>query len=85
MVGFKSRIGDHCWISGGLIGESVTVGERSFIGLGATIASFTTVGKGNLIGAGAVILKDTKDFEIYRGHASTPSRVPSTRFNNFNG
>ena len=50
-----------------------------------TIASFTTVGKRNLIGAGAVILKNTKDFEVYRGHGSAPSRVPSTRFADFNG
>lgn len=84
-VGFKSRIGDHAWMSAGLVGDSVIVGEGTFIGLGATVASFTTVGKHNVIGAGALILKDTRDFEVYRGHASTPSRVPSTRFTKFNG
>jgi sugar O-acyltransferase (sialic acid O-acetyltransferase NeuD family) len=84
-IGLKSSIGDDCWISGGIVGESVVVGERTFIGLGATVASFLSIGKGNVIGAGALILKDTKDFEIYRGHASTPSRVPSTRFTRFNG
>ena len=61
------------------------VGNGTFIGLGATIASFLTVGQRNLIGAGAVILKDTNDFEIYRGHASKPSSVPTTRFDSFNG
>ena len=85
VVGVKSRIGDHCWISGAIVGDSVTVGEGSFLGLGAVLASFTTVGKNNVIGAGAVIVKDTNDFEIYRGPASTPSRVPSTRFSKFNG
>lgn len=84
-VGLKSAIGDDCWISGGLVGESVKVGAGTFIGLGATVASFTSVGKGNLIGAGALILKDTKDFQIYRGRPSAPSRVPSTRFGHFNG
>jgi sugar O-acyltransferase (sialic acid O-acetyltransferase NeuD family) len=84
-VGFKSVIGDHCWISGGLIGDGVTVGQGTFLGLGATIASFATVGKHNVIGAGALILKDTQDFEVFRGHASTPSPVPSTRFTKFNG
>jgi sugar O-acyltransferase (sialic acid O-acetyltransferase NeuD family) len=84
-IGFKSQVGDHCWFSGGLIGDGVAVGDGTFIGLGATVASFVTVGRHNVIGAGALILKDTKDFEVYRGHASEPSRVPSTRFTKFNG
>ncbi len=84
-IGFKSSIGEYCWISGGLCGESVVVGDCTFIGLGATVASFVSVGKSNLIGAGAVIQQDTKDFEIYKGPHSKPSRVPSTRFSKFNG
>ncbi|MBI4342466.1 MAG: transferase [Candidatus Omnitrophica bacterium] len=84
-VGFKSRVNDHCWISAGLLGDAVAVGEGTFIGLGATVASFVAVGRHNVIGAGALILKDTKDFQIYRGHGSAPSRVPSTRFAKFNG
>jgi sugar O-acyltransferase (sialic acid O-acetyltransferase NeuD family) len=84
-IGLNSTIGDDCWIAGGLVGESVSVGAGTFIGLGATVASFTSVGRQNVIGAGALILKDTKDNEIYRGAASKPSRVPSTRFGRFNG
>ncbi len=34
---------------------------------------------GTVVGAGATILKDTKDFEVYRASATKPSRVPSTR------
>jgi sugar O-acyltransferase (sialic acid O-acetyltransferase NeuD family) len=84
-IGFNCEIGDHCWIVSAVLGESIVVGDHTFIGLGATIASFARVGKGNIIGAGALILKDTKDFQIYRGEASRPSSVPSTRFRNFNG
>jgi sugar O-acyltransferase (sialic acid O-acetyltransferase NeuD family) len=84
-VGFKSQVEDDCWISAGLLGDTVRLGGVTFVGLGATVASFVTVGKHNVIGAGAVILKDTKDYEVYRGNASTPSRVPSTRFTRFNG
>jgi len=84
-VGFGSRVGEHCWISGGLCGESVVIGDRTFIGLGATVASFRSVGEGNLIGAGALILKDTGDDEIYKGRQSDRSAVPSTRFGRFNG
>ena len=78
-IAFHTRIGDHCWIVSAIFGESVTVGDHSFIGLSATIAPNVSIGKRNIIGAGALILKDTKDFEVYKGHASTPARVPSTR------
>jgi sugar O-acyltransferase (sialic acid O-acetyltransferase NeuD family) len=84
-IAFNCEIGDHCWIVGAVLGESIVVGENTFIGIGATIAPFTKVGKGNIIGAGALILKDTKDFQIYREDGSVPSSVPSTRFKNFNG
>jgi len=84
-IGFKSSIGEYCWISSGLCGESVVVGDYTFIGLGATVVSFVSVGKSNIIGAGAVIHADTKDFEIYKGPHSKASRVSSTRFGKFNG
>lgn len=78
-IAFHTRIGDHCWITSAILGESVTVGDYTFVGLNATIAPFVSIGKSNIIGAGALILKDTRDFEVYRGHASTPARVPSNR------
>jgi sugar O-acyltransferase (sialic acid O-acetyltransferase NeuD family) len=81
-IGFHTRIGDHCWIVCAIFGESVTVGDFSFVGLSATIAPSVSIGKRNIIGAGALILKDTKDFEVYKGHPSTPTRVPSTRLLN---
>ncbi|MDP6761391.1 MAG: transferase [Planctomycetota bacterium] len=84
-IGFNSSLADDCWVSGGLVGESVTVGEGTFIGLGATIASFTAVGARNVIGAGALILKDTADEQVFRGTASEASAVPSSRFLGFNG
>jgi len=82
-IGFHTRIGDHCWITSPIFGESVTVGDYSFVGLNATIAPFVSIGKSNVIGAGALILDDTKDFEVFKGPASTPSRVPSHRLRNF--
>ena len=78
-IAFHTRIGDHCWIVSPIFGESVTVGDYSFIGLDATIAPGVSIGKSNIIGAGALIMRDTKDFEVYKGHPSTPARVPSTR------
>ena len=78
-IGFRSRIGDHCWLVAPTLGESVVVGDYSFIGMNATIAPSRSIGMRNVIGAGALILKDTKDFEVYPGNAAVPSRVPSYR------
>jgi sugar O-acyltransferase (sialic acid O-acetyltransferase NeuD family) len=78
-VGFRSRIGDHCWLVVATLGESVTIGDYSFIGLNATIAPSRRIGASNVIGAGAVVLEDTEDFSIYKAQASVRSRVPSHR------
>ncbi len=82
-IGFHTRIGNHCWITCALFGESVTVGDFSFVGLNATIAPFVSIGQSNIIGTGALITRDTKDGEIYRGPASKASRVPSDRLRGF--
>ncbi|MAF64610.1 MAG: transferase [Planctomycetes bacterium] len=84
-IGFNSSLADDCWVAGALVGESVTIGAGTFIGLGATVASFATVGERNVIGAGALILKDTGDEQVFRGAASEASPVPSSRFSGFNG
>jgi sugar O-acyltransferase (sialic acid O-acetyltransferase NeuD family) len=78
-IGFGTRVGDHCWIVAARFGESVTVGDYSFIGLNATIAPGVAIGASNVIGAGALIVNSTRDLAVYRGQASAPSRVPSTR------
>jgi sugar O-acyltransferase (sialic acid O-acetyltransferase NeuD family) len=79
LVGFHSRVGDHCWLVAPTFGERVTIGDFTFIGLHATVSSFVTVGRRNILGAGALILHDTQDDQIYRGHASTSSKAPSYR------
>lgn len=78
-IGYRSRIGDHCWVTCAVLGAAVELGDHAFIGLDATVASYVSVGTGTVVGAGATILKDTKDFEVYRARATKPSRVPSTR------
>jgi sugar O-acyltransferase (sialic acid O-acetyltransferase NeuD family) len=82
-IGFRTHIGQHCWITCAICGESVTIGDFSFVGLNATIAPFVSVGKSNFIGAGALILKDTNDFAVYKGHPSLPSRVRSNQLRRF--
>jgi sugar O-acyltransferase (sialic acid O-acetyltransferase NeuD family) len=78
-IGFRTTIGDHCWIVGPILGESVSVGDYCFVGLNATIAPSLTIGRSNVIGAGALIVSDTADGQVYRGQASTLSRAPSDR------
>lgn len=78
-IALKVAIGDHCWITSAVIGDSTTIGDYSFVGLNATIAPFVHVGRNNLIGAAAVITRSTRDDEVYRGPRSTPSRVSSLR------
>jgi sugar O-acyltransferase (sialic acid O-acetyltransferase NeuD family) len=81
-IALKVRIGDHVWITSAVIGDSTTIGDYSFIGLNATVAPFVHVGSHNLIGAAAVILRDTKNYEVYKGPRSTPSKVSSLRIKN---
>lgn len=79
LVGFKTQVGDHCWVASAKVGESVTLGDYTFVGINATVASFHTIGRSNVIGAGAVVLEDTPDDSVYRAQASERSRVPSHR------
>lgn len=81
-IALKVKIGDHVWITSAVVGDSTTIGDYSFIGINATVAPFVKVGSHNLIGAAAVILRDTKDYEVYKGPRSTPSKVSSLRIQN---
>jgi sugar O-acyltransferase (sialic acid O-acetyltransferase NeuD family) len=78
-IALKAKIGNHVWITSALVGDSGVVGDYTFVGINATVAPFVTVGSHNLIGAAAVILHDTKDYQVYKGPRSTPSRVSSLR------
>ena len=81
-IALKVHVGEHCWITSAVVGDSATIGDYSFIGLNATVAPFVKVGSHNLIGAAAVILQDTKDYAVYRGPRSKPSPVSSLRIRN---
>jgi sugar O-acyltransferase (sialic acid O-acetyltransferase NeuD family) len=81
-IALKVAIGSHVWITSAVVGDSTTIGDYSFVGLNATVAPFVRVGSHNLIGAGAVILRNTKDYEVYKGSRSMPSKVSSLRIRN---
>ena len=81
-LALKVRVGEHCWITSAVVGDSAVIGDYTFVGLNATVAPFVKVGSHNLIGAAAVILQDTKDYSVYRGPKSKPSPVSSLRIRN---
>lgn len=82
-VALLCHIGDHCWIVSACFGECCVVNNNTFVGLNATIAPGCKIGHSNVIGAGALITQNTHDYAVFKGHASLPSRVPSTRLRNF--
>ena len=72
-IGHHATIGDHCFITSHVvISGHVLVGAYSFIGVNATLRNSISIGESSLIGAGSLIMKSTKDKEVYiakRTHA----------------
>lgn len=69
-IGFRTRVGNHCWIVCALFGESVVMKDYGFVGLGATVGPNLTLGESCVVGAAALVLKDTPDRSVYRGPLS---------------
>jgi sugar O-acyltransferase (sialic acid O-acetyltransferase NeuD family) len=65
-IGHDSIIEDHCFISSHVVVSGhVRVGERSFLGVNATLRNAISIAPGTLVGAGAAIMRDTKPNEVY--------------------
>ena len=65
-VGHHTVIKDHCFLASHVvISGKVTIEPYCFLGVNATIRDGVHIAKSNIIGAGAVILKDTKENEVY--------------------
>ncbi len=83
-IGHHVTIGDHCFIaSHAVIPGHVTIRENCFIGVNATIRDGVTIASNCIIGAGAIILKDTKEGEVYRAVATEPARYRSDELKGF--
>ncbi len=54
------------------ISGSVRVGSYSFLGVNATIRDDISIGEACVIDAGALIMKSTKDKEVYIGQRTKP-------------
>jgi sugar O-acyltransferase (sialic acid O-acetyltransferase NeuD family) len=72
-LGHHSIIGDHCFISSHVvISGHVQVGPYCFIGVNASTRENIRIGESCIIGAGALIMKSTKDKEVYIGNGTKP-------------
>ena len=65
-IGHAVQIEDHCYISSHVVIAGLTkIGPNCFLGINSTIRDGITIGKECVIGAGSIILKDTKEREVY--------------------
>lgn len=76
-IGHHSSIGDHCFITSHVvISGHVEVGSHCFVGVNSTTRDGISIGSSCVIGAGSLIMKSTKEKEVYisaRTHADTRS------------
>jgi sugar O-acyltransferase (sialic acid O-acetyltransferase NeuD family) len=77
-IGHHSVIHDHVTITSHVvISGCCTVRSFCFLGVNATVRDETVIARETLVGMGATIVKDTKEFEIYRATGTQPARVRS--------
>lgn len=83
-IGHQSQIKDHAYLTSHVVVSGhVVIGEYSFLGVNCTIKNGIRVGRSNIIGAGALVMRDTKDFEVYAGNKSEASKVRSSQLKDF--
>jgi sugar O-acyltransferase (sialic acid O-acetyltransferase NeuD family) len=74
-------IGEHCWISSHIVvSGGVRIEPYCFIGVNATIRDDVTIGRECIIGAGALILRSTKEKEVYIERQTELYRLDSEHF-----
>lgn len=65
-IGHHSTIGDHCFLASHIvISGHVKVSSYTFIGVNATTRDNISIGESCVIGAGSLIMKSTRDRELY--------------------
>jgi sugar O-acyltransferase (sialic acid O-acetyltransferase NeuD family) len=65
-VGHDSVIEDHCFVSSHVvISGHVRIGAYCFLGVNATLRNSITLAPRTLVGAGALVMKNTREGEVY--------------------
>lgn len=79
-IGHHTVIKDHVMVTSHVvISGACTVEPYCFFGVNATVRDETVVARETLVGAGSLILRDTKEFEIYKAQGTKPAKVRSDR------
>jgi sugar O-acyltransferase (sialic acid O-acetyltransferase NeuD family) len=77
-IGHHTIIGDHCFVTSHVvISGHVEVGPYCFFGVNATVRDSIRVGESCIIGAGSLIMKSTKDKEVYIAKRTYPDERSS--------
>lgn len=81
-IGHHSSIGDHCFITSHVvISGHVDVGSHCFVGVNSTTRDAISIGNSCVIGAGSLIMKSTKDKEVYIAKRTYPDSRTSDQIN----
>ena len=83
IIGHHCVIGNNVFISGAILGGTVTVEDNAFIGMNAVIREGVRIGKGSIIGAGCVILEDVEPYSVYSAPACRKRKVDARKIKLF--
>lgn len=73
-IGHHSRIKDHVMITSHVvISGCTTIEPYCFFGVNSTVRDETIIARETLVGMGVTILKDTKEFEVYKAVGAQPA------------
>lgn len=73
-IGHHSNIKDHVTITSHVvISGACTIEPFCFFGVNATVREETIIAHDTLVGMGVSILKDTREFEVYKVNAAEPA------------
>ena len=74
-------IADHCWLAGqAVFGGSASLGEGSFVGLGAIVAHEVEIGAKSFLGAGVLVTKCADAKSVFVAAGTERFRLDSDRF-----
>jgi len=77
-IGHHTVIKDHVMITSHVvISGSCTIEPFCFLGVNATVRDETVIARETLVGMGVTILKDTKEFEVYKAAGTQPAAFRS--------
>jgi sugar O-acyltransferase (sialic acid O-acetyltransferase NeuD family) len=77
-IGHDSTIDDHCFIaSHAVVSGNCSIGHHCFVGVNATFRDGVNVAPRCVIGASALIMRDTKEGEVYSVRGTKPHELMS--------